>query len=125
MAQTVMGIQDAGVVACAKHYIGNEQEHFRQAVSGETKFAYSANIDDVTMHELYLWYECFPRHPSKSNRFCFRGTLQESNDTDFNPGHLQMPSRLVSELLCVLTIRSTTATDLRTLGPSITYSRMS
>lgn len=55
MAQTIMGIQDAGVVACAKHYIGNEQEHFRQAVSGETKFAYSANIDDVTMHELYLW----------------------------------------------------------------------
>lgn len=55
MAQTVMGIQDAGVVACAKHYIGNEQEHWRQAVSGVTKYAYSANIDDTTMHELYLW----------------------------------------------------------------------
>ncbi len=55
MAETIEGIQDAGVVACAKHYVGNEQEHFRQAVGGLTKFAYSANIDDVTMHELYLW----------------------------------------------------------------------
>lgn len=25
MAQTVTGIQDAGVIACAKHFIGNEQ----------------------------------------------------------------------------------------------------
>ncbi|RDW78055.1 beta-glucosidase-3 [Coleophoma crateriformis] len=53
MAQTIAGIQDSGVVACAKHYIGNEQEHFREA--GSTDFAYSANIDDKTMHELYLW----------------------------------------------------------------------
>lgn len=50
-----MGIQDAGVIACAKHYIGYEQEHFRSVVAGETEFAYSANIDDTTMHELYLW----------------------------------------------------------------------
>ncbi|KAL3419276.1 glycosyl hydrolase family 3 [Phlyctema vagabunda] len=53
MMETITGIQDAGVVACAKHYIGNEQEHFREATS--TEFAYSANIDDKTMHELYLW----------------------------------------------------------------------
>jgi beta-glucosidase-like glycosyl hydrolase len=25
IAQTIMGIQDAGVIACAKHFIGNEQ----------------------------------------------------------------------------------------------------
>ncbi|RAL64665.1 hypothetical protein DID88_001698 [Monilinia fructigena] len=30
MAATIEGIQDAGVVACAKHYIMNEQEHFRE-----------------------------------------------------------------------------------------------
>ena len=30
-AQTIKGIQDAGVIATAKHYVGNEQEHFRQA----------------------------------------------------------------------------------------------
>jgi hypothetical protein len=25
IAETIKGIQDAGVIACAKHYIGNEQ----------------------------------------------------------------------------------------------------
>ncbi|KAH7400063.1 putative beta-glucosidase A [Cadophora sp. MPI-SDFR-AT-0126] len=54
MAETIKGIQDAGVVACAKHYIMNEQEHNREP-SGTVKFAYSANLDDKTMHELYLW----------------------------------------------------------------------
>ena len=60
IGETVRGIQDSGVIACAKHFIGNEQEHFRQA--GEAQgYGYnisesiSANIDDVTMHELYLW----------------------------------------------------------------------
>jgi beta-glucosidase-like glycosyl hydrolase len=60
IANTVSGIQDAGVVACAKHFIGNEQEHFRQ--TGEAQGygfniseSFSANMDDVTMHELYLW----------------------------------------------------------------------
>lgn len=61
IAQTIQGIQSAGVIACAKHYIGNEQEHFRQAPEaagyGYTiSDAVSSNIDDVTMHELYLWY---------------------------------------------------------------------
>jgi hypothetical protein len=25
IAETIKGIQDAGIIACAKHYIGNEQ----------------------------------------------------------------------------------------------------
>lgn len=50
--QTVKGIQDAGVIACTKHYILNTQEHFRQP--GDIP-ASSSNIDDRTMHELYLW----------------------------------------------------------------------
>ncbi|CAK7217980.1 beta-glucosidase [Sporothrix curviconia] len=60
IAETIKGIQDAGVIACAKHFIGNEQEHFRQA--GEAQgYGYnitqslSSNIDDKTMHEMYLW----------------------------------------------------------------------
>lgn len=60
MAQTIQGIQGAGVIACAKHYILNEQEHFRQAPEeaghGITiNDSLSSNIDDVTMHETYLW----------------------------------------------------------------------
>ncbi|KAL8833025.1 MAG: hypothetical protein Q9170_004553 [Blastenia crenularia] len=60
MAQTIQGIQRAGVVACAKHYILNEQEHFRQ-VPESAGFGFvindslSSNIDDATMHETYLW----------------------------------------------------------------------
>lgn len=60
MAETIKGMQDAGIIACAKHYIGNEQEHFRQASEAQG-YGYnitesvSSNIDDTTMHELYLW----------------------------------------------------------------------
>ncbi|KAM0270416.1 hypothetical protein ACHAQH_009463 [Verticillium albo-atrum] len=54
MSETIKGIQNAGVVACAKHYIMNEQEHNREP-NGSVKYAYSANLDDKTMHELYLW----------------------------------------------------------------------
>ncbi|TLD36524.1 glycoside hydrolase family protein [Venturia nashicola] len=60
VAKTVKGIQDAGVIACTKHFIGNEQEHFRQAPESagygfNISESISANIDDTTMHELYLW----------------------------------------------------------------------
>ncbi|KAJ9637203.1 hypothetical protein H2201_001601 [Coniosporium apollinis] len=60
VAQTVRGIQDAGVIATTKHYIGNEQERFRQApeASGygfNISESLSSNIDDTTLHELYLW----------------------------------------------------------------------
>ncbi|KAG9247915.1 putative beta-glucosidase A, partial [Calycina marina] len=56
MRETVMGIQDSGVIACAKHFIMNEQEHYREPGDEDTdQAAYSANVDDKTMHELYLW----------------------------------------------------------------------
>jgi beta-glucosidase-like glycosyl hydrolase len=58
MRQTVNGIQDTGVIATAKHFILNEQEHFRQpgAVPGFPNLdAISSNLDDRTMHEIYLW----------------------------------------------------------------------
>ncbi|TVY45269.1 Beta-glucosidase [Lachnellula subtilissima] len=53
MAETIKGIQDAGVIATAKHYIMNEQEHNRE--NSGSILAYSSNVDDKTMHELYLW----------------------------------------------------------------------
>lgn len=60
VAQTVKGIQDVGIMACTKHYILNEQEHFRQAPEARSwgfniTESISSNIDDKTMHELYLW----------------------------------------------------------------------
>ncbi|KAI0165096.1 glycoside hydrolase family 3 protein [Hypoxylon sp. FL1284] len=47
VAETVIGAQSAGVVASVKHYVLNEQEHFRGSIS--------SNLDDKTMHEVYLW----------------------------------------------------------------------
>ena len=48
------------MIACAKHFIGNEQEHFRQATEARDygyniSEALSSNMDDKTMHELYIW----------------------------------------------------------------------
>ena len=54
-AQTIRGIQDEGVMATAKHFVGNEQEHFRQPWEWGLPNAISSNIDDRTLHELYLW----------------------------------------------------------------------
>ncbi|KAI5795683.1 glycoside hydrolase family 3 protein [Geopyxis carbonaria] len=56
-AQTIRGIQDAGVIATAKHFILNEQEHFRQLEEwdGLEGDVISSNVDDRTMHEMYLW----------------------------------------------------------------------
>jgi beta-glucosidase-like glycosyl hydrolase len=56
IAETIKGIQDAGVIACAKHFILNEQEHDREASNNGQVPAYSSNMDDKTMHETYLWY---------------------------------------------------------------------
>ncbi|THZ08588.1 putative beta-glucosidase [Aureobasidium pullulans] len=58
MEETIEALQEAGVQACAKHWIGNEQETQRNPTlspTNKTIEAVSANIDDRTMHELYMW----------------------------------------------------------------------
>ena len=47
MKQTIEGMQEAGTQACAKHFIGNEQEKNRESMSSA--------MPDRVMHELYLW----------------------------------------------------------------------
>lgn len=54
-AQTIKGIQDQGVMATAKHFVANEQEHFRQSWEWGLPNALSSNIDDRTLHEIYAW----------------------------------------------------------------------
>ncbi|KAL1840487.1 hypothetical protein VTJ49DRAFT_439 [Mycothermus thermophilus] len=51
--ETVSAVQSVGVITSTKHYIGNEQETNRNP-SGDVQ-SLSSNIDDRTMHELYLW----------------------------------------------------------------------
>ncbi|KAL4905253.1 putative beta-glucosidase E [Aspergillus multicolor] len=54
-AETIRGIQSNGVMATAKHYIMNEQEHFRQPNEWGIPYALSSNIDDRALHEIFLW----------------------------------------------------------------------
>ncbi|KAJ7099289.1 glycoside hydrolase superfamily [Mycena belliarum] len=50
---TIEGYQREGVIATVKHFIANEQEHFRGgSLAGQVQ---SSNIDDRTMHEVYAW----------------------------------------------------------------------
>ncbi|KAI4610047.1 hypothetical protein J4E83_008612 [Alternaria metachromatica] len=58
MNESVTGIEATGVQTSSKHYIGNEQETQRNPSTkddGTVIEAVSANIDDRTLHELYLW----------------------------------------------------------------------
>lgn len=58
VSETVQGMQAAGVQACTKHFILNEQETQRNPSirkDGRTIEAISSNVDDKTMHETYLW----------------------------------------------------------------------
>lgn len=47
VGETVEAMQAVGVQACLKHYVANEQELNRDTMS--------SNVDEKTMHELYLW----------------------------------------------------------------------
>lgn len=68
VAPTITGIQGQGIVATMKHYLAYEQEHFR-LVSEATANGFniseslSSNVDDRTMHELYLWLVTSPIFP--------------------------------------------------------------
>ncbi|KAK0658385.1 Beta-glucosidase cel3A [Lasiodiplodia hormozganensis] len=53
-ADTVLGVQE-NVAVSAKHFIGNEQETNRNPTTATGNASVSSNIDDRTMHELYLW----------------------------------------------------------------------
>lgn len=57
-AETIRGIQEEHVMAAVKHFVGNEQEHFRkndEEVFHPVAEAISSNIDERTLHELYTW----------------------------------------------------------------------
>ncbi|KAF8881940.1 glycoside hydrolase family 3 protein [Gymnopilus junonius] len=45
--ETITGVQSVGVQACAKHFLANNQEHWR--------YGLSSNLDDRTMHEIYFY----------------------------------------------------------------------
>ncbi|GAB1318409.1 glycoside hydrolase 3 [Madurella fahalii] len=70
MAETIEGIQSEGVQANAKHYIANEQELNRETMS--------SNVDDRTMHELYLWPFADAVHSNVASVMCSYNKLNGS-----------------------------------------------
>ncbi|CAF3457969.1 unnamed protein product [Fusarium graminearum] len=53
--EAIAGIQNAGVIACGKHWLAQEQETHRLAARATNAEAISSNVDDKTLHELYMW----------------------------------------------------------------------
>ncbi|KAL4797709.1 glycoside hydrolase superfamily [Aspergillus venezuelensis] len=52
----VKAIQEQDIISCGKHYLANEQETNRTASgSDDPADRTSSNLDDRTLHELYLW----------------------------------------------------------------------
>jgi len=83
MAETITGIQSNGVQACAKHFIGNEQETqrnptYKSDFSTVIQESVSSNIDDRTMHELYLWPFANAVHAGVASVMCSYNRLNGS-----------------------------------------------
>lgn len=60
VGRTVRGIQAQGVVACAKHWLANEQEQFRRPDEAKAQGwpvldSISANIGGRALREIYAW----------------------------------------------------------------------
>jgi beta-glucosidase len=52
--ESIIGLQES-VIASVKHLVGNEQETNRNPSQYLVNASVSSNIDDRSMHELYLW----------------------------------------------------------------------
>ena len=101
--QYVQGVQDQGVVATAKHYICNEQETNRFYGDSNSK-GYSANLDDKTIHEIYLWPFASSVAAGVGSIMCaynqVNGTQACQNDKTLNgllKEELQFPGNVMSD----------------------------
>ncbi|PKY06735.1 putative glycosyl hydrolase [Aspergillus campestris IBT 28561] len=54
-AETIRGIQSNGVMATAKHFVMNEQEHFRRPYEWGISHAVSSNIGERALREVFVW----------------------------------------------------------------------
>ncbi|KAH8774203.1 beta-glucosidase-related glycosidase [Hyaloscypha finlandica] len=80
--ETVRGTQDNGVITSTKHFIGNEQETNRNPatnLAGQHVESISSNIDDRSMHELYLWPFQDAVHAGTGNIMCSYNRLNNSH----------------------------------------------
>ncbi|KAM0471674.1 hypothetical protein ACHAP7_008938 [Fusarium lateritium] len=77
--EAVAGIQEAGVIACGKHFIAQEQETHRLAARVTGAESVSSNVDDKTLHELYLWPFADAVHAGLANVMCSYNRVNNSN----------------------------------------------
>ncbi|KAF3767937.1 family 3 glycoside hydrolase [Cryphonectria parasitica EP155] len=83
MEETITGMQDTGVQSCAKHFVAYEQETQRNptypyiteddssiSVTEVTQESVSSNVDDRTLHELYVWPFANAVHAGVSSLMC-------------------------------------------------------
>ncbi|KAI1344911.1 beta-glucosidase-related glycosidase [Xylariaceae sp. FL0016] len=76
MGEITRGIQDAGVMATPKHFLLNEQEFRRRP--GDMGEAVSSNVDDRTIHEMYM----FPFMDAfRENAACVMCSYQRVNNS--------------------------------------------
>lgn len=69
-AETIKGMQDAGVIANAKHFLVNEQETDRLKIS--------SNLGDRALHEIYAWPFADLVHAGVGSVMCSYNKLNES-----------------------------------------------
>ncbi|KAJ9633809.1 hypothetical protein H2199_009222 [Coniosporium tulheliwenetii] len=72
-AESVRGVQSRGVISCTKHFILNEQELNRiPTINAQNEIveSSSSNIDDRTMHELYMWPFADALHAGTASIMC-------------------------------------------------------
>ncbi len=65
MEETITGMQSNGLQSCAKHWVAYEQETQRNPTYDDAgniiQESVSSNLDDRTMHELYMVCEPHPQ----------------------------------------------------------------
>ncbi|KAF2163305.1 glycoside hydrolase family 3 protein [Zasmidium cellare ATCC 36951] len=76
MEETIWGHQDAGVQACSKQQ--ETQRNPTTSPNNQTIEAISANIDDRTLHELYLWPFANAVHSGTASIMCSYNRLNAS-----------------------------------------------
>ena len=91
------GIQDAGTQATIKHYIANEQEHFRG--DGGNSDTISSDIDDRTLHEVYLPPFAAAVKAGVASVMCSYNTVSLLNKRAVVAGILMCLSRLILHTL--------------------------
>lgn len=93
-AETVQGMQKS-VITSVKHYVGNEQETNRNLDTTTSTDAVSSNIDDQTMHEVYLW----PFHDAvQAGAGCIMCSYNRINNTYACSNNKTMNDLLKTEL---------------------------